>query len=359
MRYEYGSANGTYSTEEILNFFVSVTSTQLTDHGVASWSSDPDETIELVWESGAKQTVSYDRTNTDGVIELHDFISYAPNGELIDKYSGFGLKEINLNELLENASETAFAEDFAKELFSGNDWFVAELPTTFSGYGGDDTFYNTSGNDRVYGGSGNDLIYAGQGVDVINGGDGIDTFRYRTMSFEDLDLDKIEGGYQVSIDNFLGDNWFYDVDILYGIERIKMFDGTLALDIDSGDTAGQAYRLYQAAFARTPDMPGVAYHMNDMESNGLSIQQIASNFMASPEFKSMYGENPTDDEYINALYQNVLGRGAGVEEVAYYQERFDNGTWDRPQVMINFAESPENVSLVGPDIANGIWLPDV
>ena len=47
MRYEYGSANGTYSTAEILNFFVSVTSTQLTDHGVASWSIDPDETIEL------------------------------------------------------------------------------------------------------------------------------------------------------------------------------------------------------------------------------------------------------------------------------------------------------------------------
>ena len=80
--------------------------------------------------------------------------------------------------------------------------------------------------------------------------------------------------------------------------------------------------------------------------------------MASPEFKNMYGENPTDDEYINALYQNVLGRGASSDEVGYYQERFDNGTWDRPQVMINFAESPENIALVGPDIANGIWLPD-
>ena len=26
-------------------------------------------------------------------------------------------------------------------------------------------------------------------------------------------------------------------------------------------------------------------------------------------------------------------------------------------VMINFAESPENLALVGPDITNGIWMP--
>ena len=66
----------------------------------------------------------------------------------------------------------------------------------------------------------------------------------------------------------------------------------------------------------------------------------------------MYGENPSDNAYINALYQNVLGRGASTEEIAYYQDHFDKGIWDRPQVMINFAESPENISLVTP---TGEW----
>ena len=33
--------------------------------------------------------------------------------------------------------------------------------------------------------------------------------------------------------------------------------------------------------------------------------------------------------------------------------------WNRSQVMINFAESPEKITLVGPAIANGIWLLDV
>ena len=145
-------------------------------------------------------------------------------------------------------------------------------------------------------------------------------------------------------------------DLLENYTRISFENGTLALDIDQGETAGQCYRLYQAAFARIPDIAGVAYHINDMESNGLSIQQIASNFMASPEFINMYGENPSDNDYINALYQNVLGRGAGTEEVAYYQDHFDKGIWDRPQVMINFAESPENINLVSPQMENGIFL---
>ncbi len=170
------------------------------------------------------------------------------------------------------------------------------------------------------------------------------------------------GNYELYSLRNEGGPWYltsssYGTDTLNGFKRIEFNNGTLALDIDAGETAGQAYRLYQAAFARTPDMPGVAYHMNDMENNGLSIQQIASNFMASPEFKTQYGENLSDDAYINALYQNVLGRGASDDEVEYYQDHFDRGIWDRPQVMINFAESPENLALVGPDITSGIWMP--
>ena len=67
-------------------------------------------------------------------------------------------------------------------------------------------------------------------------------------------------------------------------------------------------------------MPGVAYHMNDLESNELSVVQIARNFIASPKFKTQYGENPTEDEYLNLLYQNVLGRTPGQFEIDYYKK---------------------------------------
>jgi hypothetical protein len=143
---------------------------------------------------------------------------------------------------------------------------------------------------------------------------------------------------------------------LINVERLSFTDGTLALDIAPGQNAGQAYRLYQAAFARTPDMPGVKYHLNDMESNGLALWNIASNFLASPEFATKYGQNPTDTQYINALYNNVLKRTPGGSEVAWYQNQFNTKAMDRQAALIGFSESPENVALVGSAIANGIWL---
>ena len=172
------------------------------------------------------------------------------------------------------------------------------------------------------------------------------------MRKEDLSISKVGDSGEWSITGTgIG------TDMLSGFKRLEFEDGVLALDTDPGDTAGQAYRLYQAAFARVPDMPGVAYHMNDMESNGLSVVQIARNFIASPEFKTQYGENPTEDEYINLLYQNVLGRTPGQFEIDYYKERFESGTTDWNTTLVFFAESPENVSLVAPQIEDGIWMP--
>jgi hypothetical protein len=145
-------------------------------------------------------------------------------------------------------------------------------------------------------------------------------------------------------------------DSISGFKRIEFNDGVLALDIDAGDTAGQAYRLYQAAFARTPDMPGVSYHMNDMEGNGLALENVANNFMASPEFKTKYGESPSDDVFINLLYQNVLSRTPADSEVNWYKDQFDTGAMSRAAALIGFAESPENITLVAPQIDEGIWL---
>jgi hypothetical protein len=145
-------------------------------------------------------------------------------------------------------------------------------------------------------------------------------------------------------------------DTLIGFKRVEFDDGVLALDIDAGDTAGQAYRLYQAAFARTPDMSGVSYHMNDMEGNGLALENVANNFIASPEFKTKYGENPSDDVFIDLLYQNVLGRSADDDGLAFYKNHFNEGTMTRAAALIGFAESPENVTLVAPQIDDGIWL---
>jgi hypothetical protein len=240
--------------------------------------------------------------------------------------------------------------------------------TVILGTLGDDDLYGTAGVDYVAGYRGLDVIITYGGNDVIypsinksNGdaGDGIDILVIgRTLANSTIQPYLLRNpdavlAKGVSVKNKLDPNVFSDFN---NVERLQFSDGTMAIDVAAGQNAGQAYRLYQAAFARTPDMPGVKYHLNDMESNGLPLWQIASNFLASPEFSSKYGANPNDTQYINALYKNVLNRAPGGSEVAWYQNQFNTKAMDRQAALIGFSESPENVALVGSAIANGIWL---
>ena len=61
---------------------------------------------------------------------------------------------------------------------------------------------------------------------------------------------------------------------------------------------------------------------------------------------------------MNLFYQNILGTsGDSVVKVGWYREQFDTGAMDWAAALIGFAESPENVSLVAPQIVDGIWMP--
>jgi len=114
--------------------------------------------------------------------------------------------------------------------------------------------------------------------------------------------------------------------------------------------------LYTAAFGRQPDLGGVEYYANELNS-GIAINQIANQFQASPEFQARYGANVSDASYVTNLYQNVLHRAPSSVELAYYQSalsNYENGvtgassgpSWSRAQELLNFTNSPENQTNV-------------
>ncbi|WP_439530608.1 DUF4214 domain-containing protein [Pannonibacter sp.] len=142
-------------------------------------------------------------------------------------------------------------------------------------------------------------------------------------------------------------------DSFTNIERLAFSNGTLAFDLDGN--AGQTYRLYQAAFARTPDTAGLG-HNTRLVDNGLTIKDMSAAFIGSAEFIARYSQNTTDTTFITALYQNVLGRGPDSAGLAGWQQRLADGTWTRPDVLFGFSESAENKALVGTAIEGGIWL---
>ena len=106
-----------------------------------------------------------------------------------------------------------------------------------------------------------------------------------------------------------------------------------------------AYRLYQAAFNRTPDKAGLGFQMHEMDV-GVSLQAVAQNFINSPEFARTYGAL-NNTQFVNQLYTNVLHRAADAGGLSYHAGNLAAGM-SRAQVLMGFSESPENqAALIG------------
>ena len=146
---------------------------------------------------------------------------------------------------------------------------------------------------------------------------------------------------------------FTDNDTLFyfqNVERVNFFEGSLYLDTGAGENAGVGYRLYQAAFDRIPDGDGVKYWVDKLDG-GLSFADAAAGFVSSAEFAQTYG-NLTNADFVDQIYENVLGRAAEAAGTAYWNDYLTSGH-SRADVLIGFSESAENVALVAVSIENG------
>lgn len=226
-------------------------------------------------------------------------------------------------------------------VLSGNDQiYGSNYADRLAGYDGHDDIFAGAG-DYVLGGAGNDIVYLGAGSSYVNGGSGLD--------FVDLPGQ----GSAFTLQQF-GSEW--DVNgagvntTTAGVERFSFDNGTLAVDIEG--TAGQAYRIYQAAFAREPDIGGLSYWIESMDA-GTSLYRVGQGFVASAEFQQIYGSNVPNDTFVARLYHNILGRDGEPGGLAYWTEELDSGRSNKAEVLIGFSESPENKS--GVDLSDGVW----
>ena len=192
---------------------------------------------------------------------------------------------------------------------------------------------------------GNDLLVGHLNGARIDGGDGLDTVYY-AHSWYLFDIKRNAATNEITVQQ-LGTQ---SGDVLTGIERIMLQDQAIALDIDGA--AGQAYRLYKAAFDRAPDYAGLGFWINAMD-HGMSLQTVAHGFAMSPEFLAKYGAAPTDAQYINQLYHNVLHRDGDAGGTSFWLDALQHGL-SRDQVLTFFSESPENQAAVIGQIQNGI-----
>lgn len=203
-------------------------------------------------------------------------------------------------------------------------------------------YFLKADNEAIIGTADADNLWIYAGNHFVDGNEGIDTAEFfNPLSY--CTVSKNNDTIEVT-------NWIDGTVTLQNVERLHFSDTNVALDITG--TAGQAYRIYKAAFDRAPDAGGLGFWINAMD-HGSSLTGVAGGFIASPEFQKLYGANVSDRDYVSKLYNNVLDRNPDQGGYDFWLGALANGA-SREDILVNFSESKENIANVADLIANGI-----
>ena len=117
---------------------------------------------------------------------------------------------------------------------------------------------------------------------------------------------------------------------------------------DRSEAAAGVARLYDTAFGRSPDAPGLVSWKNAIESGGASLAQVAEGFAGTTEFSTQYG-SLGNRLFADALYVNSLNRPGDQAGLDYWTGQLDAGV-ARSTVVLAFSESQEHVDLTAANI---------
>lgn len=319
--------------------------------------------VENTWNSLNQETTSV-------FLNKQGTLAYVPSNELafVEPYQFSG--EEHIKQWAQNGVEKMFPVDIGNDGlvdFVGfvqtplHQWpqveqrytyaYVSKAVAPLGRVGGDENLSGTLGDDKIYAYDGHDTINGKNGNDILNGGEGLDTAVYNGLHHQ-YEIQALTGVLIDLQENRDGS------DTLVNVERLHFSDTNVALDIGKGEVAGEAYRIYKAAFDRAPDSGGLGFWIEALD-NGASLTGVANGFIGSPEFQNLYGSNVSNRDFVTKLYNNVLDRNPDQGGYDFWLGALANGA-SKADVLASFSESNENIANVADLIASGIqyqeWL---
>jgi hypothetical protein len=231
---------------------------------------------------------------------------------------------------------------------------VGTDPSSLRWYYGE--FQNVTGspaNDLIYGNSLDNTIDGGGGSDVIDGGTGNDTVIFNGNPSQYHLALAADGKITIS-DNKL-------TDTLRQIENIKL-SADLMLDTTSftktahlaKDALVSIVELYIASFNRAPDSLGL-YYWGGRLSDGMSLQDIARSFFVQKETATAYPTTMPTNDFVSAVYNNVLSRTPDKVGLDYWVNGLTNGAVSKDSFLlaiINGANAPTGSQVDRQTLAN-------
>lgn len=83
-------------------------------------------------------------------------------------------------------------------------------------------------------------------------------------------------------------------------------------------------KLYLAAFLRAPELGGLNYWNGNLAA-GQSLKQVGQTIFALDVVKAIYPDAMTNSAFVGAIYQNVFGKAADAQGLAFWTGRMNAG----------------------------------
>lgn len=292
--------------------------------------------FQTIWDAGGSDTLRWDAATQGATIDLREG-HFSSLGDALTYWSS------DLSSAWTDPNTVAIA-------------FGVTIENAIGGAGDDVLIGNAAGNrldgmggnDTISGQGGDDILRGLAGNDDLDGGIGLDVAMYGSNRAQNIAIKLANGDIQITGPE--------GIDTLHAVERAVFTDHALGFDVDG--IGGTAYRLYKAAFDRTPDAGGLGFWMYYLD-RGFNLVDAADNFLNSDEFRAMYGANPTNDNFVRLLYQHVMHRDPDAEGYAFWNAAMTNQggayghAWTKGEVLTLFADSAENKALVVGVIQDG------
>jgi len=199
---------------------------------------------------------------------------------------------------------------------------------------------STQTQQSVFAGAGDDVVQVDSGSRIIHGGLGTDTVKV-AGKLEDYQLNQSVA--KITLTSLTNPN---DVQTLVNVEKVQFADQTQTFSFD--DAIKAIAGTYQQMFGRQGDVNSVNFWTDAIKKKGLSLGQMAVEFMHSPEqlqkigFDISKADIPTQ---VEQFYQSFLGRTFDTVGKAFWVDKLTTGELNLESLATTVIESVEMQTL--------------
>ena len=229
------------------------------------------------------------------------------------------------------------------------------LTHVYAGEGDDHIIGAVNSIDMLFGETGDDLIIGGGGEDIIDGGLGNDTIssegdpllsNYGSHSLQlNFDADITDAVVVFDADNnashwtvsdldgskFGTDQIYGEATLQFNDQRWLSSDAQALLGMNAEDIS-DIIEIYIAHFNRAPDALGLHFWAARF-ADGMTLEEISEQFYLSVEALKLPSAEMNNADYVDELYQSVLGRAADAAGGAFWTQVLDSSALQRADFM--------------------------